>query len=282
MVSSFEELTSEGCRLCPRTCGARRPDNEQGYCRAGALPRIAQAGPHHGEEPPLSGRSGSGTIFLTGCNLHCVFCQNNDISSRSIGAETSLVELAGTAVSLESMGCHNINFVTPSHHVDAVAGAVRLARESGLKVPVVYNCGGYESIESLDLLNGLVEIYMPDIKFFDPEACERYLNAKDYGRVVKETVKAMQTQVGDLKVVDGLAVSGLLIRHLVMPGYTQDSMDIMEFIHQEISPRAYVNVMAQYWPTSGAREFPSINRSPSMEEVGLVKAKARNLGLRLK
>ena len=281
MASSFEELTRFGCRLCPRQCGIDRKSGERGYCLAGPLPFIAQAGPHHGEESPLSGRHGSGTVFFCGCNLHCVFCQNDDISSALAGTEMDSARLADTALALESMGCHNINFVTPTHHADVVAETIRLARSRGLSVPVVYNCGGYESPEVLELLDGLVEIYMPDVKFFDPDSTRQYLNAPDYGKVVREALKIMQGQVGDIEIEKGLAVRGVLIRHLVMPGHSQDALAIMEFIHQKVSKRAYVNIMGQYRPTSGVKDKPKIDRGVHYDEVGLVQKKAHELGLRL-
>jgi putative pyruvate formate lyase activating enzyme len=278
-VNSFEDLTRDGCRLCPRSCGVDR-GREPGFCLAGPLPSISQAGPHHGEEPVLSGWKGSGTLFLSGCNLHCIFCQNYDISSCITGKEMTAEEVASTALILERRGCHNINFVTPTHHVDVLAEAIRIARQSGLEKPVVYNCGGYESPDALRLLHGLVEIYMPDVKFFSATACKKYLDAPDYGDVVKEALKIMQAQVGDLRSTeDGIATQGLLIRHLVMPGYTEDSYDILQFIQREVSARAYINVMGQYWPTSGVRDHPEIDREPHFDEIALVKKRAMELGL---
>lgn len=281
MAPTFETLTRPGCTLCPRACKVSRHEGETGYCLAGPLPHVSQAGAHHGEEPPLSGRYGSGTIFLSGCNLHCVFCQNYDISSALTGQMMDAGDLADAALSLESMGCHNVNFVTPTHHADVLAEAIRRARARGLAVPCVYNCGGYESPETLRLLDGLVEIYMPDVKFFDPEACRRYLNAEDYGQVVREALEIMQAQVGDLEIRSGLAVRGLLVRHLVMPGFTRDALEIMSFIHNEISERAFVNVMQQYWPTSGVEDRPEIRRGVNRDEVDTVKRHAQDLGLRL-
>jgi len=278
---SFESLTRPGCRLCPRSCDVDRERGERGYCLAGPLPSISQAGPHHGEEPPLSGRHGSGTLFLSGCNLHCIFCQNEDISSCITGQEMEAEDVARTALYLEERGCHNINFVTPTHHADVLAESIALARKKGMAVPVVYNCGGYESEQTLRLLAGRIEIYMPDVKFFDPRACRDYLNAPDYGERVRRALKIMQAQVGDLEMRNGLAVSGLLIRHLVMPGYTRDALEIMEWIHREISPRAYVNVMGQYWPTSSVAHRPEIGRGIMHRELDLVRQRALELGLRV-
>lgn len=270
-----------GCRLCPRACGVDRAAGEKGVCGAGRLPRVAQAGPHHGEEPCLSGWGGSGTLFFSGCNLHCVFCQNHDISAGPVGEVMDADRLAEEALHLERIGCHNVNFVTPTHHADVVAEAVRIARRRGLAVPVVYNCGGYESPETLAGLEGVVEIYMPDVKFLDPRACRRYLHAEDYGTVVRRALQAMQAQVGDLVIREGLALRGLLVRHLVMPGYTEDALAVMQFLHDAVSPSAFVNVMAQYRPEAEADRFPEIHRRPYREEVEAVRRRARELGLRL-
>lgn len=277
----FQDLTQPGCRLCPRECNVDRRAGKRGYCLAGPLPSISQAGPHHGEEPPLSGRHGSGTVFLSGCNLHCLFCQNHDISASITGREADASEVASMMLSLEAGGCHNINFVTPTHHADVVAEAIGLARGRGLEVPVVYNCGGYESAETLRRLDGLVDIYMPDIKFLDVEACRRYLDAPDYPERVKEALKIMQSQVGDLDLRRGIAVRGLLVRHLVMPFHGSDALAVMEFLHREVARHAYVNVMGQYWPTSGVKDRPEIGRGVTFEEVQQVKLRALDLGLRL-
>jgi len=190
-------------------------------------------------------------------------------------------EMARAALELEAMGCHNLNFVTPTHHVDLVAEAIRSARQAGLTVPVVYNCGGYESPETLARLKGLVEIYMPDVKFFDARASRKYLNAPDYPEVVKKALKIMHAQVGDLSIESGLASRGLLVRHLVMPGFTRDALAIMEFLHAELSPRTYVNIMAQYWPRSDLEGFDEIQRPASNAEVVQIIQKAEALGLRI-
>jgi len=281
MNLSFEDLISPFCRLCPRKCEVDRRAGQRGFCGAGYLPSVSQADAHHGEEPVLSGSHGSGTIFLTGCNLHCVFCQNEGISKEAGPKEESIEDLAGIALHLQKMGCHNINFVTPTHHADTLKKSITLARTKGLNIPIVYNCGGYESIETLSLLDGLVDIYMPDVKFFDPTCCQEYLNAPDYPQIVKAALKSMQDQVGDLKIENGLAVKGLLVRHLVMPGCVEDSLNILNFLSQEISSNLYMNVMGQYWPTQGVRPFPKINRGPEYDEVRLVMEKALKLGLRL-
>ncbi len=270
----------EECLLCPRMCGVNRLAGEVGYCRAPAQLVVSSVGPHFGEEPPLVGWGGSGTIFLTHCNLRCVFCQNFEISHLGQGDSVDVEGMAGFMLWLQERGCHNINFVTPTHYLPQILHALYLAARRGLRLPVVYNCGGYESLEIIRKIKGLIDIYMPDIKFFDSNACARYLHAPHYGDVVKGVVKEMHAQVGDLVVEGGLAVRGLLVRHLVMPGWVEDSERIMEFIAEEVSLDTYVNIMFQYRPLYRARDFPEIARRPSLEEYGEVCRYARGLGLR--
>jgi len=272
---------ADPCVICPRLCRADRPAGQKGYCGIGATPRVASAGPHYGEEPPLVGRGGSGTIFLAGCNLLCVFCQNYDISHGCIGRVARPAEIAKTMLALESNGCENINFVTPTHVVPWLMDAVRRARLGGLRVPIVYNCGGYERVETLRLLEGTVDIYLPDAKFCSSEAAERYTGAPDYPDRMRESLKEMQRQVGDLQVENGIARRGLLVRHLVMPGQTEQSKQILRFIAQEVSPAAHVNVMEQYRPMYKACDYPEINRPVTAEQYAEVRAFARDLGLHL-
>lgn len=267
------------CRLCPRLCGVDRLAGERGVCRTGSHPRVASAGPHFGEEPPLVGQGGSGTLFLAGCNLRCVFCQNYDISHFEAGTEAGPAEIAALMLKLQELGCHNINFVTPSHVAPWLAEAVLTAREQGLKLPVVYNCGGYEGEDTLRCLRGFVDIYMPDLKFWHPESAWRYARARDYPEVMRRSVIEMQAQVGDLVVANGIAVKGLLIRHLVMPGATDESRAILEFIAREVSPRAWVNVMDQYRPCFEADQFPEIDRRLGADEYRGVYEYAKSLGL---
>lgn len=278
----FKELEASlgRCFLCPRGCGVDRSKGELGYCKAPAQLVISSVGPHFGEEPPLVGWCGSGTIFLTHCNLRCVFCQNFEISHLGRGDEVDVERMAGLMLWLQERGCHNINFVTPTHYLPQILHALYLAAHRGLKVPVVYNCGGYESLEIIKKIKGLIDIYMPDIKFFDSRACSTYLQAPDYGEVVKRVVKEMYLQVGDLVLEDGLAVRGLLVRHLVMPGWVEDSKRVMEFIAEEVSLNTYVNIMFQYRPLYQAQRFPEISRRPSLGEYKEVCRYARELGLR--
>lgn len=268
------------CRLCPRKCLVQRDAGEVGFCGSPAEAVIASAGPHFGEEAPLVGMGGSGTIFLAGCNLPCVFCQNYDISHNLAGTVTSASELARLMLDLQGRLCHNINFVTPSHSSAVIMDAIIRARKQGLRVPIVYNCGGYESLETLRLLDGLVEIYMPDFKFWDRTTAATYCSAPDYPDVARAAFREMHRQVGDLAMSDGLATRGLLVRHLVMPGQAEQAKEILEFLASEISPNTFVNVMGQYRPMHCAARYPEINRRPADAEVIDAKALAARLGLR--
>jgi len=270
------------CRLCPRECGVDRPAGEVGFCRCGATPLVGSVGPHFGEEDVLVGRGGSGTIFFTGCNLGCRFCQNWSLSHGLEGSTTSLDDIAHAMTALASRGCENVNFVTPTHFAPAVGRAIETAREWGLQVPIVYNCGGYESLEVLGCLDGLIEIYMPDFKTLDPDFAERALLARDYPEKVAEALREMQRQVGDLQTDErGVAQRGLLVRHLVMPGQVADSRECLEFLAEEISPAALVNVMGQYRPCGEADRVEGIYRRPTFDELAQVRSHARGLGLRL-
>ncbi len=273
----YESLSS--CNLCPRSCGIDRIKGEKGYCSATKDLVISSYGPHYGEEPPLVGIGGSGTIFLTFCNLKCVFCQNYDISHLGYGEIISSDTLSDIMLHLQRRGCHNINFVTPTHFVPQILMGVYKAVNKGLKVPLVYNCGGYESLQVIEKLEGLIDIYMPDIKFFDERACLKFMNAPDYPKVVKKVVKKMHEQVGDLVIERGIAVKGLLIRHLVMPNYVDDSKKIMDFIRKHISKNAYVNIMNQYRPLFRASEFKEIARRPTYSEYMEVVRYAESIGL---
>lgn len=255
------------CRLCPRACRVNRFNGEIGYCRASSDLMISSAFPHFGEESPLVGRHGSGTIFLTHCNLRCIFCQNYDITHQGQGTQITPSDLARTMIRLQEMGCHNINFVTPTHYAPQIISSLPEAIEMGLRLPIVYNCSGYESIEVIKLLDGIVDIYMPDIKFMDEKYSERYSKAPDYPKVVREVLKEMHRQVGDLKMnSSGIAERGLLIRHLVMPNGVASSEAVLKFIAQEISVHSYVNIMAQYRPEFRAYEYPEINRRITHKE----------------
>jgi len=275
------------CRLCPRACGVDRAAGERGFCGAGARAVVASAAPHFGEEPCLVGSGGSGTIFLAGCNLGCAFCQNEDISRNAAGGrEMDAAEVAGLMLGLESRGCENINFVTPTHFAPALAEAIVEARGRGLGVPIVWNCGGYESLDALRLLDGLVEIYMPDFKFSRAASAERYAHAPDYPARACAAIVEMHRQVGDLVVEKGVARRGLLVRHLVMPAGGEESREVLDFL-ASVSPRTCVNVMGQYRPSAdvlrpdGRRKYAEIARTVTPQEVAEAREHARRLGLRL-
>lgn len=251
----------QSCRICPRECGANRLEGERGFCGIGVLPMVSSYNPHYGEESPLVGSHGSGTIFLTSCNLKCCFCQNYEISHGMEGREVSLERLGRMMVELQSIGCHNINFVTPTHVVPQILSALPFAIEKGLAVPLVYNCGGYESVETLKLLEGAIDIYMPDFKFADGDVALNLCDAQDYPEVAKAALREMHRQVGDLFInKDGIAEKGLLVRHLVMPEGLAGTREALKFLAKEISKDTYVNIMDQYRPSGLAHNYPPINR----------------------
>lgn len=247
-IEAAERLLKE-CTVCPRMCRYDRTAGEKGFCRAGHLPEISSYGPHFGEENPLVGRGGSGTIFMTYCNLGCIFCQNYEISHLGEGRRISLERFARIMVELQDQGCHNINFVSPSHFVPQILAALPKAVDMGFALPLVYNTGGYDSVETLKLLDGVIDIYMPDFKYTQSDVAEKYSQARDYPQVVEAALKEMHRQVGDL-VLDsrGIAVRGLLVRHLVLPQGLAGTRQAMRFIAQELSPDTYVNIMNQYHP----------------------------------
>ncbi len=269
------------CEVCPRRCRVNRLAGETGFCGIGAEALVASAGPHFGEEDVLVGRGGSGTIFLAGCNLGCTFCQNHDLSHGRNGRPAAPADIARMMLRLERMGCCNVNFVTPTHATPQLMQAILIAREQGLGVPIVYNCGGYESVETLQSLEGLIEIYMPDAKYADGEAARELSAAPDYPEVNRAALREMHRQVGDLAIEDGVATRGLLVRHLVLPNDMAGSKAVLDFLAAEISPRAYVNVMAQYRPSYRAGECPKIARPPTREEFAEAYDYAARLGLRL-
>ena len=249
------------CDLCPRRCGVNRLAGEQGFCRTGRLAKVAAHHPHFGEESVLVGRGGSGAIFFSNCNLGCVFCQNYAISHLGEGDEVTAPELAAMMVRLEQQGCHNINLVTPSHVVPQILEALPLAIEAGLSVPLVYNTSGYDEVETLRLLAGVVDIYMPDFKFWSGESSRRFAKAEDYPEKARQAIGEMHRQVGDLLINDqGIADHGLLVRHLVMPEGLDESREILGFLAREISPATYVNVMDQYRPCGRSMDFPPLDR----------------------
>jgi putative pyruvate formate lyase activating enzyme len=277
-------LLENPCRVCPRHCKVDRLAGEPGLCGPARQAIVASIFPHHGEEDCLRGKRGSGTIFFSGCNLRCVFCQNWDISHGTPGEEVSPGELASFMLKLQALGCHNINFVTPEHVVPQILEALPDAVRGGLHLPIVYNTSAYDSPESLRLLDGIVDIYMPDFKLWSRAACRRYLRREDYAEVARSSLSEMHRQVGPLVIDEhGLARRGLLIRHLVMPGRREETEEILRWIASELGPGSYVNLMAQYRPAGRVLkgDFPEIDRTISRDEYGRALALARELGLRL-
>lgn len=270
------------CDLCARYCHIDRLHTSKGaVCRTGARAVVHSYGPHHGEEDPLRGWNGSGTIFFSWCNLRCVFCQNWDISHRGLGREVEPAELAEMMLALQAKGCHNINLVSPSHVVAQILAAVELATQRGLRVPLVYNTGGYDSPEALALLDGVIDIYMPDMKYGDSAVARRYSKARDYVAVNQAAVKQMHRQVGDLVLdQEGIARRGLLVRHLVLPGERAGTEEVFAFIAQHISRDTYINLMDQYHPCYRADEHPPLNRRLYRDEFDQALRLVERYGLR--
>ena len=267
------------CTLCPRQCHVDRAAGAIGACRIGTKAVVASAGPHFGEEPALVGSGGSGTIFLSGCNLDCVFCQNCDISQSIAGQEMLPVQIADLALRLAERGCENVNFVSPSHVAHAVAEAIYTARRRGLSVPIVYNCGGYDSIETLQLLEGLIEIYMPDFKWADAKVAKRYSAVEDYPEAATAGLAEMFRQVGPLQLDDrSVAVRGVLVRHLVMPGDLAKSQTVIDIVAR-VAPGCTINVMGQYRPAYRAQEHPELLVKPKLKEVHRLRRYAAGCGL---
>jgi putative pyruvate formate lyase activating enzyme len=296
LVKKIEKLYKilESCELCPRKCRVNRMEGEKGICNSGKNIEISSYNPHFGEEEPLVGKrnqivmswfgstGGSGTIFLTGCSLLCVYCQNYDISHLHHGKKVSLERTAEMMIELQNKGCYNINFVSPTHFAPQLINATKLAIEKGLKIPLVWNCSGYENVDIIKILEGIVDIYMPDIKYGESELANKFskVQSPDYIISCKEAVKEMHRQVGDLKLDErGIAYRGLLIRHLVLPNNLVSSKKVLQFIADEISKNSYVNVMSQYRPEGEAFKYDELNRKPTIEEYYSVVATAKKLGL---
>lgn len=271
----------EECRLCGRECRVNRLESSKGAaCRTGRKAVVSSFNAHFGEEDPLVGEHGSGTIFFTNCNLHCQYCQNYEISQMGEGREVEPEELAAMMLHLQGRGCHNVNFVSPTHVVPQILEALLIAAEKGLTVPLVHNTGGYDSLEALRLLDGIVDIYMPDMKYADEETGRKYSKVKQYPQVNQAAVREMHRQVGDLVTDElGIAQRGLLVRHLVLPNGLAGTGEIVRFLSQEVSLNSYLNVMSQYRPTYKAHEYMEIDRPPSAEELQEAVDLAREAGL---
>ncbi len=271
----------EACNLCPHECGVNRLAGEAGFCRVTEGPMVSSYGAHFGEEQPLVGFGGSGTIFFTYCNMACVYCQNWEISHLGQGDVISIEELARMMLALQARGCHNINFVTPTHQVAYILKALVIAVEKGLRIPLVYNCGGYESLETLKLLDGVIDIYMPDFKYWDEKTALKLSKVPHYPQIARAAIKEMHRQVGDLELDDNfIAKKGLLIRHLVLPENLAGTPEILKWIASEISPHTYVNVMDQYYPCGDAWKYPPLDRRLTKEEYEEALRAARAAGLK--
>lgn len=282
----------KNCEICPRKCHVNRIKNEKGFCQLGYLPMVSAYHPHFGEEAPLVGFGGSGTIFLTSCNLSCVYCQNYEISQLRIGEEISFERLAEMMIDLQNRGCHNINFVTPTPQVPQIVKSILIAIEKGLKIPLVYNTSSYDSVEILKLLEGIVDIYLPDARYSDDKISLKYSNAPNYFEIMKRAIKEMHRQVGDLIIADcrlkiddleipkGVAIRGLIVRHLVLPNKLAGSEKIFEFLAKEISKNTFLNIMDQYYPTWRAFNYPELSRRITKEEFEEAIKLAKKFGLR--
>jgi putative pyruvate formate lyase activating enzyme len=274
-------LLSAPCRVCPRVCSVDRLAGERGLCRIGRHAYVASYFPHFGEEDCLRGWSGSGTVFFSGCNLRCVFCQNFEVSWQVQGREAPPERLAAMMLELQGIGCHNINWVTPEHVVPQILEALPLAIEGGLRLPIVYNTSAYDSADSLALMDGVVDIYMPDLKLAGREHSRRYLGKREYFDVASRNVLEMQRQVGDLTLDGrGLARRGVIVRHLVMPGLLEETETVLRFVAEQLGPGTYVNLMGQYYPAGKTERYAEIHRRPHAEELVRAYEIADELGLR--
>ncbi|MEW5693570.1 MAG: radical SAM protein [Candidatus Hydrogenedentota bacterium] len=268
------------CTLCPRECKANRLKNEKGYCRTGKNVIVSSAMPHFGEERVLVGRFGSGTVFFSGCNLRCIFCQNYDISQQLYGKIVTNKELTDIFLYVQSLNCHNLNLVSPTHCIAQIIEALYSAIKKGFKLPIVYNSGGYDSIETLKRLDGIIDIYMPDMKYSDPSLSFKYSDVPNYPEINREASIEMQRQVGDLVIENGIAKHGLLIRHLVLPHSFENSKAVLDFIKERISVNAYINIMDQYHPCYKADEYKELSRGLLSYEYDEVLNYAHKLGFK--
>lgn len=265
VAQAYQELGK--CKVCAWECAVNRLEGERGVCRTGKRAMISSYSPHPGEEDPLRGWRGSGTIFFTRCNLRCQYCQNHDISQTDNGRKVEPEDLAAIMLELQDAGCHNINLVSPSHVVPQILAAVLIAARAGLHLPLVYNTGGYDSLSSLQLLDGVVDIYMPDMKYASPQIGLRYSKVRDYPKVNQAAVREMHRQVGDLQIDEhGLATRGLLVRHLVLPNNLAGTQKVVQFLVEEISAETYFNLMDQYRPAYKASQYPQLNRRVTQTE----------------
>lgn len=271
----------ENCTLCPRRCGINRLKEDKGYCKAGANIRIARAALHHWEEPCISGKAGSGTVFFSDCNLRCVFCQNSDISQDGFGRDISTVRLADIFLELQRKGALNINLVTPTHYVPQIMEAIDVAKGKGLILPILYNSSGYENVETIRLLKGYIDVYLPDIKYFSSKYSEKYSNAPNYFECASEAVKEMANQVGSAVFDEnGIIKRGVIVRHMMLPGLLFDSKKVIDFIYKTFGDAVYISIMNQYTPTHKSSLYPEINRPLKTEHYDALIDYALNLGVK--
>lgn len=267
MRSQEARELSTSCSLCPRNCGVNRRNDQKGFCRSGYLPVVSSYNAHMGEEPPVSGARGSGTIFFANCNMACVYCQNWPISQLGQGQEVSFDRLAGMMMELQERGCHNVNFVTPSHMTAQILLSLPLAVEKGFNLPIVYNSSGYDSLTSLRLMEGVVDIYLPDIRYCDPEASEKYSQAPDYPAVCRAALKEMWRQTGELETDQKrIAQKGMIVRHLVLPNRLSQTREALTFLAKEVSPQIHLSLMAQYFPAHQTAATPELDRRLTNQE----------------
>jgi putative pyruvate formate lyase activating enzyme len=269
----------EACELCPRRCGVNRLAGQTGFCRAGARLKVASFCVHRGEEPPISGTRGSGTVFFSHCSMACVYCQNYPISQMGHGNLIEVDDLAGMMLTLERRGAHNVNLVTATHFLPQVVEAILVARHKGLRLPVVYNSSGYERPEIVAALDGLVQVYLADMRYASEESSAKYSGAPDYPAVNRLAIRAMLDTVGHLRCTDGLAVSGVIVRHLILPSLTGETRNILEYIADHLSRQTAVSLMAQYFPANRAHDYPEISRKITEDEYRGAIALLERLGL---
>ena len=268
------------CVLCPRNCRADRAGGEVGFCGAGERIRVGRAALHFWEEPSISGEQGSGTVFFSGCNLRCVYCQNYKISRGNVGRDITVSELSDIFLDLQGQGAHNINLVTPTHYSEQIAEAIKLSKENGLRLPIVYNCGGYESVDSLRALSGLVDVYMPDLKYCDDKYASRYSSVSGYFNVATAAISEMFSQVGKNKFDEnGMMTRGVIVRHMLLPGLMFDSKKILDYLYSTYGDDIYISIMSQYTPTPNVSEHPEINRKVTEKYYSALVDYAAGIGI---
>lgn len=271
----------ESCKLCPRNCGANRSNGKRGFCGAGEKIRVARAALHYWEEPCISGEIGSGTVFFSYCTLKCVFCQNYNISQCSWGKEITIERLAEIFIELQDKGALNINLVTPTHYVSQIIEALKIARERGLNLPIIYNSSGYEKVETIRLLKGYIDVYLPDMKYYDTKYSSKYSKAKEYFSYAKDAINEMVNQVGEVKFDEnGIIQKGVIIRHLMLPGLLFDSKKIIDYIHKTYGNKVYISIMNQYTPLEHVKDYPELNRPLNQKHYESLIDYALNLGVK--